>query len=184
VSGETLGKASARADRVGNILEHDFETQAVSPDAPSTSRLRKMGMPALTNVASCRVKTVRPLLLSARPKTRGRLFFAARAQGGGIAGEPARAGLHGRGRGAERKFWGGVRVFDNFFDRRVAVENCPKAIVAKRAHALSDALLTDLQRGRPLHDQVADAFRHAQPLVDPKRPLYPVWLQTPQPRPK
>src|SRR5687768_13308215 len=45
-----------------------------------------MGMPALTSVASCRVKTARPLPLIGRPNERRRFRFPAPAIGNVIVG--------------------------------------------------------------------------------------------------
>src|SRR5688572_12961853 len=52
----------------------------------STSRLRRIGMPAFTRVASCRVKTASPFPLIGRPNDRGRLRCPAPATGNVIFG--------------------------------------------------------------------------------------------------
>ena len=76
--------------------------------ATLNAMLRKMGIPALTKVANCRVKIVRPLLLSARPKTIGRDFFAVAARRATPAAADLGTGLARGGRAAGRRARFGV----------------------------------------------------------------------------
>ena len=59
----------------------------------------------------------------------------------------------------DRRFVNCSRIFQHFFDRRVAVENAAQAILAQGDHAELDRFLFQDDRGRALVDQLPDRDR-------------------------